>query len=46
VPKAPPRRRAPKPAGGGLGDFLNSREGKAVQRKVVRGLFGMLRKRL
>jgi DNA helicase HerA-like ATPase len=37
---------APKPADGGIGDFLNSREGKALQRKVVRGVFGMLRKRL
>ena len=51
---APPRRakrrrkaRRP-PAGGGekLGDFLSSREGKALQRKVTRGLFGMLKKRL
>ena len=39
---------APAPAGGldELGDFLNSREGKALQKKVARGLFGMLRKRL
>jgi DNA helicase HerA-like ATPase len=29
-----------------LGDFLTSREGKALQRKVARGLFGLLRKRL
>jgi uncharacterized protein len=29
-----------------LGDFLTSREGKALQRKVARGVFGMLRKRL
>ena len=29
-----------------LGDFLGSREGKALQRKVERGLFGMLKKRL
>jgi hypothetical protein len=29
-----------------VGDFLTSREGKALQRKVARGLFGMLRKRL
>jgi uncharacterized protein len=50
----PPRRRAeprraPAPSGGGagaIGDFLKSREGKALQRKVARGVFGMLRKRL
>jgi DNA helicase HerA-like ATPase len=29
-----------------LGDFLRSREGKALGRKVARGMFGMLRKRL
>ena len=47
VPKLPPkRRRAPAPAEGGIGDFLNSRQGKAVQREVIRGVFGMLRKRL
>ena len=41
-------RRAPAPAGGAdaIGDFLSSRQGKALQREVVRGLFGMLRKRL
>ena len=41
-------RRAPAPKGGGadaIGDFLKSREGKALQRKVARGVFGMLRKR-
>ncbi|HEV2874674.1 MAG TPA: helicase HerA-like domain-containing protein, partial [Thermoleophilaceae bacterium] len=34
--------------GGGdvLGDFLRSREGKTIGRKVARGVFGMLRKRL
>jgi DNA helicase HerA-like ATPase len=39
---------APAPSGGldELGDFLNSREGKALQKKVARGLFGMLKKRL
>ena len=31
---------------GGIGDFLNSRQGKAIQREVIRGVFGMLRKRL
>ena len=49
-PRAKRRRepRPPAPAGGvdALGDFLTSREGKAVQRKVLRGVFGMLKKRL
>jgi DNA double-strand break repair helicase HerA and related ATPase len=51
-PRAGRRRRpteppAPAPSGGldQLGDFLGSREGKALQRKVTRGLFGMLKKR-
>jgi DNA helicase HerA-like ATPase len=40
-------RRAPAPTGAdAIGDFLRSREGKALRRKVERGLFGMLRKRL
>ena len=48
-PKA--RRRkpdAPAPSGGldQLGDFLQSRQGKALQKKVARGVFGMLRKSL
>ena len=41
------RRREPAPAPtGGIEDFLASREGKALQRKTARGVFGMLRKRL
>ena len=45
APKLP--KRAPAPAdAGGIGDFLNSRQGKAMQREVIRGVFGMLRKRL
>jgi DNA helicase HerA-like ATPase len=44
LPKAP--KRAPAPDPGGVGDFLNSRQGKAIQREVLRGVFGMLRKRL
>jgi uncharacterized protein len=46
------RRKAPAPTtgrnGGGdpLTDFLSSREGKRVQREVIRGVFGLLRKRL
>ena len=43
LPKAP--RRAPAPDPGGIGDFLNSRQGKAMQREVMRGVFGMLKKR-
>jgi hypothetical protein len=46
-PKGRPKRApAPKPGGGDLGDFLRSRQGKAIQREVIRGVFGMLRKRL
>jgi uncharacterized protein len=29
-----------------VGDFLSSRQGKTLQRQVVRGIFGMLKKRL
>ena len=47
APKLPkPRRAARAPEPGGVGDFLNSRQGKALQREVLRGMFGMLRKRL
>jgi len=47
VPKLPPqRKRAPAPDTGGIGDFLSSRQGKAIQKEVIRGVFGMLRKRL
>jgi DNA double-strand break repair helicase HerA and related ATPase len=35
-----------KPPSDPLTDFLSSRQGKALQREVVRGVFGMLRKRL
>ncbi len=50
-PRARRRRKAapaPAPSGGTdvLGGFLTSREGKAVQRKVLLGVFGMLKKRL
>ena len=44
LPKQP--RRAPAPDPGGIGDFLNSRQGKQIQREVIRGVFGMLKKRL
>jgi uncharacterized protein len=42
------RKEAERREGGGdpLTDFLTSRQGKAVQREVIRGMFGMLRKRL
>ena len=47
APKLPkPPRRAPAPEPGGIGDFLNSRQGKQIQREVMRGVFGMLKKRL
>jgi DNA helicase HerA-like ATPase len=52
APAPRPRRRAkarpPAPSSPleELGDFLGSREGKALQRKVARGMFGMLKKRL
>jgi DNA helicase HerA-like ATPase len=45
-PKRP--KKAPAPSGGldELGDFLGSRQGKALERTVMRGVFGMLKKRL
>jgi uncharacterized protein len=46
LPRDPRRAPAPRPGPGDIGDFLRSREGKALQRKVTRGIFGMLRKRL
>jgi uncharacterized protein len=47
VPR-PARRRRAEPAGTGdpLTDFLGSRQGKTIQREVIRGMFGLLRKRL
>jgi hypothetical protein len=44
----PKRRRAkpPKAPSDPLTDFLGSRSGRQLQREVVRGVFGMLRKRL
>ena len=51
--RRPKRRPAPARGGGDaaggagqLGEFLTSREGKALQKKVARGLFGMLKKQL
>jgi uncharacterized protein len=52
APKAPkarkPRRRvpAPAPAGDGLGDFLTSTTGRQLQRELIRGVFGLLKRRL
>ena len=40
---------AAKASGGGadaIGDFLNSRTGRTVEREVVRGVFGLLKKNL
>ena len=45
----PRREKAPAPAQDGaeaLGKFLKSRQGKSLQRQVMRGVFGMLKKRL
>jgi hypothetical protein len=45
----PRREKAPAPAEGGaeaLGKFLKSRQGKSLERQVMRGVFGMLKKRL
>ena len=46
--KRPPKKAAPAPSGGvdAIGDFLGSRQGKAMQKKVMRGVFGMLKKQL
>ena len=49
-PKAPaPKTGQAAAAGGALGtltDLLGSSQGKAIQKEVVRGVFGMLKKRL
>jgi DNA helicase HerA-like ATPase len=50
-PVEKPARKRKEPArqdgsGDPLTDFLTSRQGKAVQREVIRGMFGLLRKRL
>jgi uncharacterized protein len=49
APAPAKREKAPAPAESTaekVGDFLSSRQGKAIQRQVVRGIFGMLKKRL
>jgi hypothetical protein len=42
LPRRAPKERAP----ADIGDLLRSREGQRLQKKVIRGVFGMLRKRL
>jgi DNA double-strand break repair helicase HerA and related ATPase len=50
----PPKQASGEIAGGGaagggveaVGDFLKSRAGKRLQKQVMRGVFGMLKKRL
>jgi len=47
--RAPTRRRRPRQAArpsDPLTEFMRSRQGRALEREVVRGVFGMLRKRL
>jgi DNA helicase HerA-like ATPase len=47
APSKPRKRSAPpKIPSDPLTDFMTSRQGKAIQRELVRGMFGMLRKRL
>jgi hypothetical protein len=45
---APAPKETAKTVGGGaeaIGDFLNSRQGKQMQKEVVRGIFGLLKKK-
>jgi uncharacterized protein len=42
----PPRRRRSAESGDPLTDFLGSRQGRTIQREVIRGMFGLIRKRL
>jgi hypothetical protein len=47
APKRPPKQ--PAPAGGGVEavtKFLKSREGRRLEKQVMRGVFGLLKKRL
>jgi hypothetical protein len=48
APRSRSRRRRSEPAeqGDPITDYLGSRSGKALQRRIVRGLFELLRKRL
>jgi uncharacterized protein len=43
---APPARQKKQSTGDALTDFLGSRQGKALQREVIRGAFSLLRKRI
>jgi uncharacterized protein len=43
APKPPP---APESPTDRITDFLGSRQGKALQKQVMRGVFGMLKKRI
>jgi DNA helicase HerA-like ATPase len=45
APRPAPRAPSKAPDAGGIGDFLQSRQGKTLQKEIVRGVFGMLRKR-
>ena len=44
--KTRPETKPPKAPSDPLTDFITSRQGKAIQREIVRGVFGMLKKRL
>jgi hypothetical protein len=47
-PKEEPRKaaRAARDGGGVLGDFLKSSGGRTLEREIVRGVFGLLKKQL
>ncbi|HKI24160.1 MAG TPA: helicase HerA-like domain-containing protein [Gaiellaceae bacterium] len=45
-PEPKPRQRRSAESGDPLTDFLGSRQGRTIQREVIRGVFGLLRKRL
>ncbi len=45
-PTTAPAAKKAKPAGNALTDFLGSREGKTLQREIVRGAFSLLKKRM
>ncbi len=43
--KARPAPKPPASTAGGVGDFLSSRQGKQLQKEVLRGVFGLLKKK-
>ena len=48
-PESGRRKKAAEATGGGadsIGDFINSSAGRTIQRELVRGLFGLLRRRI